>query len=146
MMFGVPFVAILLAVAWILLSCLFPSKIKESDLNIKGKFLKTPKVIIVYVVFVSTIVLWLTGSLHGMNAYVVALIPVAVFSMFKIITKADLKKISWDVLWLVSDGIALGIALENSGLAKKRDCCDSFCRITPSRINRGCSNLEFGDG
>lgn len=52
-----------------------------------------------------------------MNSYTIALIPVTVFLMTGIITKDDLKKISWDVLWLVSGGIALGLALDKSGLA-----------------------------
>jgi sodium-dependent dicarboxylate transporter 2/3/5 len=47
------------------------------------------------------------------------MIPVAVFSMFGIINKQDLKNISWDVLWLVSGGIALGLALDSSGLAAR---------------------------
>jgi sodium-dependent dicarboxylate transporter 2/3/5 len=66
-----------------------------------------------------TIVLWLTDFLHGMNAYVVAMIPVAVFSATQIITSEDLKLISWDVLWLVAGGIALGQGLEQSGLAAR---------------------------
>ncbi|GAL04947.1 putative transporter [Photobacterium aphoticum] len=53
-----------------------------------------------------------------MNSYTVALIPVAVFSLTGIINKEDLKKISWDVLWLVSGGIALGLALDQTGLAR----------------------------
>jgi sodium-dependent dicarboxylate transporter 2/3/5 len=53
-----------------------------------------------------------------MNSYTVALIPVAIFSITGIINKEDLKKISWDVLWLVSGGIALGLALDKTGLAK----------------------------
>jgi sodium-dependent dicarboxylate transporter 2/3/5 len=52
-----------------------------------------------------------------MNAYVVGLIPVGVFLATNIITKEDLKKLSWDVLWLVSGGIALGLALDKTGLA-----------------------------
>ncbi|WP_413701951.1 hypothetical protein ACLKMH_10710 [Psychromonas sp. KJ10-10] len=70
-----------------------------------------------YITFAVTILLWLMGSFHGMSSYVVALIPVAVFSMFNIINTDDLKRISWDVLWLVSGGIALGLALEKTGLA-----------------------------
>ncbi|MEZ4764101.1 MAG: SLC13 family permease [Calditrichia bacterium] len=65
-----------------------------------------------------TILLWLLDGFHGMNSYVVAMIPVAVFSASGIITKEDLKLISWDVLWLVSGGIALGMAMEETGLAK----------------------------
>lgn len=115
--FGIPFVIILLLFSWVLLAVLFPIETKEINLDIKGKFLKSQKAIIVYFTFSITILLWLTDFIHGMNSYVVALIPVAVFSALSIINKEDLKKLSWDVLWLVSGGIALGIALEKSGLA-----------------------------
>ncbi|XPP90527.1 SLC13 family permease [Photobacterium leiognathi subsp. mandapamensis] len=118
MFFGVPFVAVLLVFAWLLINAFYPAKQERIELTIQGKFLKTPKAITVYVTFALTILLWLMGSTHGMNSYTVALIPVAIFSLTGIINKEDLKKISWDVLWLVSGGIALGLALDKTGLAK----------------------------
>ncbi|MBM7036788.1 SLC13 family permease [Vibrio ulleungensis] len=118
MAFGVPFVVIMMAIAWVLITKLYGSEQQKIELNIRGKFLKTPKAITVYVTFALTILLWLMGSSHGMNSYTVALIPVAIFSLTGIINKEDLKKISWDVLWLVSGGIALGLALDKTGLAK----------------------------
>ncbi len=118
MAFGVPFVVIMMALAWFLINHLYGAKQKTIELNIKGKFLKTPKAITVYITFGLTILLWLMGSAHGMNSYTVALIPVAIFSITGIINKEDLKKISWDVLWLVSGGIALGLALDKTGLAE----------------------------
>ncbi|EOB6677148.1 SLC13 family permease [Vibrio vulnificus] len=118
MMFGVPFVVVMMALAWFLITAMYRAEIPKIELSIKGKFLKTPKAIVVYITFGLTILLWLMGSAHGMNSYTVALIPVAVFSITGIINKEDLKKISWDVLWLVSGGIALGLALDKTGLAK----------------------------
>ena len=119
MAFGVPFVIVMMALAWFLINHLYSAEQKTIDLDIKGKFLKTPKAIVVYITFGLTILLWLMGSSHGMNSYTVALIPVAVFSLTGIINKEDLKKISWDVLWLVSGGIALGLALDKTGLARE---------------------------
>lgn len=118
MSFGVPFVIVLLSIAWFLLLRIFPSHTKEIKLDIQGEFSKTPKAMVVYVTFCLTILLWLFDFVHGMNSYTVALIPVGVFLSFNIITKEDLKKINWDVLWLVSGGIALGLALGKSGLAE----------------------------
>ncbi|MCG6201729.1 SLC13 family permease [Psychromonas antarctica] len=141
MAFGVPFVVVMLFIAWLLLTTLFPATIKEINLNIKGRFLKTPKAITVYITFVVTILLWLMGGVHGMNAYVVAMIPVAVFSMFKIITKEDLKKISWDVLWLVSGGIALGVGLDKSGFAANAINAIPFADFHPLLLIVGASVL-----
>lgn len=117
MAFGVPFVIVMMAWSWFLICSLYKADQQRIELTIKGKFLKTPKALVVYITFAATILLWLVGDLHGMNSYTVALIPVAVFSVTGIINKEDLKKISWDVLWLVSGGIALGLALDKTGLA-----------------------------
>lgn len=141
MSFAIPFVVVMLLFAWFLLIYLFPMTSKQINLNIKGKFLKTTKSVIVYITFIVTILLWLTGAWHGMNSYVVALIPVAVFSVFKIITKEDLKKISWDVLWLVSGGIALGLALEKSGLAVNAVNAIPFSQFHPLLLISGASLL-----
>ncbi|ABM04080.1 anion transporter [Psychromonas ingrahamii 37] len=117
MSIGVPFVVVMLFIAWLLLIKLFPTSTQQIDLNIEGIFLKTPKAWLVYGTFLLTILLWLMGNLHGMSSYVVAMLPVAIFSIFNIINKEDLKNIPWDVLWLVSGGIALGLALDKTGLA-----------------------------
>lgn len=119
MLFSVPFVILLLAVIWVLLQVMFPIKAKEIDVSIKSEFLMNWKAITVYITFALTILLWLLGEIHGMNSYVVAMIPVTVFSVTQIINKDDLKRISWDVLWLVAGGIALGLGLEQSGLSAK---------------------------
>ncbi|WP_137297394.1 SLC13 family permease [Psychromonas sp. SP041] len=118
MAFGVPFALLMMAFSWFLINKLFPAKQQKITLDIQGEFLKTPKALLVYTIFIVTILLWLMGSVHGMNSYTVAMLPVTVFLMTGIITKDDLKKISWDVLWLVSGGIALGLALDKSGLAE----------------------------
>ena len=134
MSFGVPFVIILLFISWYLLLKLFKPNTESIQLKIKGKFLMTRKAIIVYITFATTILLWLFDFVHGMNSYTVAMIPVAVFLSFNIITKEDLKKMSWDVLWLVSGGIALGLALDKSGLAKHVVNSIPFASFSPYLI------------
>lgn len=119
MSFAVPYVAVLMLIAWLILILLYPSQTESIKLQVRGKFLKNTRAYVVYAIFILTILLWLTDFLHGMNAYVVSMIPVTVFSMTGIITKSDLQRISWDVLWLVSGGIALGLALDKTGLAAR---------------------------
>lgn len=119
MLFGVPFVIVMLLVGWVVLVKMFPIKEKSIKLEVGGTFLKTPKAIIVYVTFIVTVLLWMLGSgVHGLDSNTIAIIPIAVFSVTQVITKDDLKKMSWDVLWLVAGGFALGVALEQTGLAK----------------------------
>lgn len=120
MAFAVPYVIVLLLITWVVLLFLFPAATKEVHVSMKGKFLKTGKAYVVYAVFGLTILLWLLGSgVHGMSSHVVALIPVTLFVATKIVTAKDLRGMSWDVLWLVSGGIALGLALEKTGLSER---------------------------
>jgi len=143
MAFAVPFVAVLLSFAWLLLCRLYPARQQRIQLDIKSRFLKTPKAYIVYATFGLTLLLWLMGDLHGMNAYVVALIPVAIFTFTRIITRDDLKKLSWDVLWLVSGGIAIGVALSESGLARHLVESIPFARFSPLWVIVGGSLLAL---
>ncbi|BBC39315.1 sodium-dependent dicarboxylate transporter SdcS [Photobacterium damselae subsp. piscicida] len=87
MFFGVPFVFILLMFAWVLLNALYPADQQKIELAIKGKFLKTPKAITVYITFGLTILLWLMGSTHGMNSYTVALIRLLFFRLLELSIK-----------------------------------------------------------
>jgi sodium-dependent dicarboxylate transporter 2/3/5 len=41
-----------------------------------------------------------------------------VFSITGILTAKDLQELNWSVLWMVAGGFALGLALNDSGLAK----------------------------
>lgn len=74
------------------------------------------------------------GGLHGMNSEVVAMIPVAVFVCTGIVTKKELKEISWDVLWLVAGGLALGLALEKTGLAARMVASIPFATFAPVMV------------
>lgn len=134
MTFAIPYVIVLLVVGWVLLLLFYPIKTEQIKLSIKGSWLKSTKAYIVYVTFALTILLWLTDFVHGMNSYVVAMVPVAVFSSLGIINKSDLKNISWDVLWLVSGGIALGLALDLSGLASRLISSIAFDSLSPVMI------------
>ncbi|MBR2125362.1 MAG: SLC13/DASS family transporter [Akkermansia sp.] len=121
MMFGIPFVIIMLLVAWFLLLKMFPITQPKLDLSreLKGKFLTTPKAIIVYATFIITILLWvIPKQYHGLDANSVAIVPIVVFSVTGVITKKDLRGMAWDVLWLVAGGFALGVALSETNLAK----------------------------
>ena len=120
MMFGVPFVIIMLLIGWFILLKMFPIDQKALDLakEMKGKFMTTPKAWVVYITFIVTILLWvIPKQYHGLDANSVAIIPIAVFSVTGVITKKDLKAMSWDVLWLVAGGFALGVALGETNLA-----------------------------
>ena len=115
----IPFVIIMILLAWVLLQLFFPFKSEEIVLNIpENKRKKDWKTTTVWITFAATIILWATESLTGINSNVVALIPLAVLTATGIFTKDDIKDINWTVLWLVAGGFALGTCLQGTGLAK----------------------------
>lgn len=141
MAFGVPYVIILMVVAWVLLMKIYPIKMKEMVLNIEGagKFDTSPKAIIVYITFVLCVLLWVTGKgVHGINDNAIAMIPMAVFALTGVITKKDLNEMSWDVLWLVAGGFALGVGLNATGLAAHLIKTIPFASWSPVALMVGC--------
>lgn len=115
----VPFVIIMLLIAWVLLMKLFPFKAKSIELKIEGAPVKvTPfQKYVVWFTFALTIVLWIGESVFKVNSNIVAMIPFAVFSATGILKARDLEHINWAVLWMVAGGFALGTALNQTGLA-----------------------------
>ena len=118
MAFMIPFTLLLLFLAWVMLIKLFPFKAKEINLNISGEVKKDWRSIIVYITFAATVLLWVLDKATGVNANVVAMLPVGVFAIIGVLTKHDLEEISWSVLWMVAGGFALGVALQETGLAQ----------------------------
>ncbi|MCC4800993.1 dihydroorotate dehydrogenase [Enterovibrio norvegicus] len=134
MMMGLPFVIIQLSFAWWLLQKLFPAQQEEMTLKLDGKFQRNWRAYTVYATFAVTILLWMTTSLHGMNTYVVSIVPLAVFTLTGIMGKEELKLINWDVLWLVAGGIAIGLALDKTGLAEALAHAVDYDTLSPVAV------------
>lgn len=117
MMVMVPFTLVMLFIAWIVLRRLFPFKQKTIHLEIESHHEGNWKDVLVYITFAITVGLWLTDSITGVNANVVAMLPVGVLCMAGVITKRDLEQISWSILWMIAGAFALGVAMRESGLA-----------------------------
>ena len=143
MAFMIPFTLVMLFLAWILLLKLFPFKQKTIELNIEGDAKKDWRSIIVYITFAVTILLWMTDKVTGVNANVVAMIPVAVFCLIGVITKRDLEEINWSVLWMVAGGFALGVALNESGLGQKLVASIPFDNWSPMVVIVGSGLLCY---
>ena len=115
----VPYVIVMLLIAWVLLMKLYPFKAKSIELKIEGAPVKTTpfQKYVVWVTFALTIILWVGESIFKINSNIVAMIPFAVFSATGIMKARDLEHINWAVLWMVAGGFALGTALNQTGLA-----------------------------
>ena len=115
----IPYVIIMILLAWVVLQFLFPFKSEKIVLEIpENKRKKDWKTTVVWITFIGTILLWATESLTKINSNVVALIPLAVFTCTGLFGKNEIKEINWTVLWLVAGGFALGTCLQGTGLAK----------------------------
>jgi len=69
-------------------------------------------------VLLVTVLLWLTGNLHGVPAAAVSGIPIIILPMVSVITGDDVRELPWDTLMLVAGGLSLGLAIKESGLAE----------------------------
>lgn len=112
-----PLTMVLLLLAWMVLKTLFPFKQKTIHLKIESNHQSSWRDYVVYITFFITVLLWMCDSVTGVNANVVAMLPVGVLCITGVITKRDLEEISWSILWMVAGGFALGVALQESGLA-----------------------------
>ena len=131
MMVMVPFVIVILLIAWVVLMKIFPFTTDKIELKIENTKKPDTKTYIVWVTFAVTILLWVLDKVTGINANVVAMIPVGVFCATGVITKEDLREIDWSVLWMVAGGFALGIALNKTGLAENLVQAIPFASFKP---------------
>jgi len=124
MMAGLPPALILFFIIWLYLRIAHPSMNKTLDLRglewetRTGSLLPMWKRILVFPVFMVTVLLWMTGPIHGMPTAVVSFIPITVFAVTGILNTTEIKKLNWDVLLLLTGGLSLGIAIQQTGLAE----------------------------
>jgi solute carrier family 13 (sodium-dependent dicarboxylate transporter), member 2/3/5 len=71
---------------------------------------------IVIVVVLLTVLLWLTGSVHGLKVASISAIPLVFLTLTGILTGKDIRALPWDTLLLIAGGLSLGVALQRTGL------------------------------
>lgn len=143
MMVMVPLTLVLLFIAWMVLRKLFPFKQKEIFLQIESHHQGSWRDTLVYITFAVTVALWLTDSITGVNANVVAMLPVGVLCVAGVITKRDLEQISWSILWMIAGAFALGVAMRQSGLAQNMIAAIPFSEWSPLLVIIGSGLLCY---
>ena len=113
-----PLMLVIILISWALLSTIYPFTAKKVNLHIIGGAKKGWRTYVIYATLAVTILLWMFEKVTGINSYVVALIPIGVFAITRIIKSSDLKDIDWACLWMVAGGFALGEGMSKTGLAK----------------------------
>ena len=117
MMVMTPLMLAILVISWILLRLMYPFTAKKVNMHIVGGAKKGWRTYVIYGTLAVTILLWMFEKVTGINSYVVALFPIGVFAITRIIKSSDLKDIDWACLWMVAGGFALGEGMSKTGLA-----------------------------
>lgn len=126
MMVGTPVAALLLFLLWRVLLINYNLKgetlsldflqNQDSDIEPLTSQAKLQRNLVL-LIFVLTFSLWLTSSITGIPNAVISGIPIVAFTMFRIIDADDVRALPWDTLMLVAGGLALGLAIQEQGLA-----------------------------
>lgn len=118
MALALPLVIIALVFAWFLLINMFKADTKTIEIDMSGKFNTSTNAILLYLAFGLTVLFWVTESFHGIKSAIIALLPVVFLTLTGVVTKEDIRRLPWEVLWLVAGGISLGISMKSTGLAE----------------------------
>ncbi len=113
-----PLVAVMLIILWYMLLRMYPTKARFNVHFERERTQEERKRYWVYPIFTLTVLLWMSESLHGIPSSLVALIPIVLLTAFSLIDRDDIRGLSWEILWLVAGGIALGVSLRETGLAE----------------------------
>jgi len=145
--FGLPITLLMVLTIWVVLLAIFPIDVEEiTSLSIHRKPL-TEKGRLTLVVFIFSILLWITGRLpepitqalgwsgHGLSSSVVAGIIAVLLFASDIIDERDLGRANWSTLLLIGGGLSLGGALDVSGLVLR--ISDSLMLLTAGRPEIG---------
>ena len=129
--YGLPITLIMVLTIWIVLLAIFPTEVEEiTSLPLNGKEL-TEKGKLTLVIFIFSILLWMTGKLpeplaralgwpgHGLSSNIVAGVIAVILFVSEIIDERDLGRANWSTLMLIGGGLSLGGALDVSGLVQR---------------------------
>jgi sodium-dependent dicarboxylate transporter 2/3/5 len=125
---GVPITIVLLMLYWWFLIRKYPLGEKKLDLSLLlaesnspdknvNKERKIRKQIVLSILGV-TVLLWLTNSVSGIPIAAASGVPIIMLTMLGIINGDDVRKLPWDTLMLITGGLSLGLAIQETGLAE----------------------------
>nr|WP_257210405.1 SLC13 family permease [Actinomyces ruminis] len=116
MLMAIPLMLVILLGAWLLICALFLPGGLSVELDMRAEWYTDRRAVMFYVIAAVTILAWMTESLHGLSANVIGFMAIVAMLVTRVMTGKDLAGLSWDVLWLVAGGIALGDGVGATGL------------------------------
>ena len=115
MLKALPFVVLALLFTWLLLFLFNKPEIKKIQFTYNARRLNRPQKLI-FIIFLITVIGWLTTKFTGLSSSTVALIPVISLFSLGLLDETDLGKISWPTLLLFGGGLSLGSAVNQVGI------------------------------
>ncbi|MEM8883140.1 MAG: SLC13 family permease [Planctomycetota bacterium] len=113
---ALPVLLVMLAVLWVLLLRMYPTRVEQLELDEAPEFQWDRASRIVVALSILTALGWLTSDLHGLPSGAVAILPIIVFYGLGLLGAQDFNSMPWNVLMLVGGGMSLGVAVSESGL------------------------------
>ncbi len=115
MYYAFPFVIVMIPISWFVLLRLFKPQISQLKvMKYDGKYSFLQKLVLF--VFLVTVILWLTDQVHGVSSSVIALVPIILLYLFRLLNVEDFSKVRWSALVLFGGGLSLGSAIHSTGL------------------------------
>lgn len=127
MVIGIPVALLLTYLFWRVLVSSFKIKNQvlsldflKQPIDISEEFIEEEKIRkrIVILVLLATLSFWLTSQWTGIPVSAVSGIPIVALTMLGIIDADDVRALPWDTLMLVAGGLALGLAIQEQGIAE----------------------------
>ena len=112
---GFPYMLILMIFTWLALIFLYkPEKDISKVISHKANLNSNQKKVLI--IFIITVILWITESIHNIHSSVVAIIPIILLYFTGLLNSKDFSKIDWQTLILIGGGLALGISIHETNL------------------------------
>jgi sodium-dependent dicarboxylate transporter 2/3/5 len=118
MIFAIPLMVAMLAVAWGILVKMVPAAPGERLEPVRRSEAIGRRGWLTISIGLCAVALWLTGELHGISSGAVALLAAAALTAFGLLDRKDVDSIDWNVLILIWGGLAISDALKVSGLGE----------------------------
>jgi len=118
MLLTFPFLIVFLLFLWQMLLRMYPAQGLVLQINERATGEFTAKHWFAIAIFVVTALGWFFGQSLHLSTGTVALLPVIAAFWFGLLDTSDFRKLPWDILYIISGGLALGVALNASGLGQ----------------------------
>ncbi len=115
--FSLPLAILLLLAGWVIMNLFLKKEVSKISFQPTNPGPMNRKQILATVIYFFTLILLIFNFQLGMRAPAVTILTAALYVFFRLVDADDIRSMNWDIVWLIASGVALGNALDRSGLA-----------------------------